>query len=125
MCSFSLAVNRRRKVEGQPDVDFFRVTCMNKIAELVMQYLKKGRKVCVSGSLTLSTFTGQDGIQRTSPDVFADDIEFLYNAPRDNAEGGSGYYGQSPTAAPGAPKPPTPNQSYTGYAEMDEDELPF
>ena len=33
VCSFGLAVNRRRKVEGQPDVDFFNVTAWRQLGK--------------------------------------------------------------------------------------------
>ena len=126
MARFGLAVNRRRKQEGQPDADFFNITCMGRTGELAMQYLKKGRKVCIVGSLQCNQYTGQDGSKRYSLDVFADDVEFLPSAPRDgqDTESGGGYYGQQPSAP--APKPPLPSQQYGGgFAEMDEDDLPF
>lgn len=139
MVRFGVAVNRRRKQEGQPEADFFNVTCMGRVADLAMQYLKKGRKVCITGSLQCNQYTGQDGSKRYSLDVFADDMEFLPNAPREGQEGGGaygtgqapqgnapaggGYYGQQ-SAPPPPPKQPA-SPSYGGYAEIDEDDLPF
>jgi single-strand DNA-binding protein len=139
VCKFGLAVQRRRnRQEGQPDVDFFNCTAFGKIAENAQKYLAKGRKVNIIGTLQINTFDGQDGAKRTSADVLVDDLEFLPNAPPSgqygdgsyggsNASGnsgGSGYYGG---AAPRQAEPPRPAQkpAYSGFAEVEEDELPF
>lgn len=47
VCNFSLAVNGYKK----NDVSFFNIQAWNKIAENVNNYMKKGSKVCVEGSL--------------------------------------------------------------------------
>jgi single-strand DNA-binding protein len=54
VCTFSMAVNSRRKnSEGQTvdHVDFFRITAKFKLADLCMKFLKKGRPVFVHGEL--------------------------------------------------------------------------
>ena len=82
VCSFTVAVNRRRTQEGQQEADFFRVTAWRQLGENCARYLAKGRKVCVIGPVAVSTYTGQDGATRASMDVTADDVEFL--TPRDD-----------------------------------------
>lgn len=78
VCTFTVAVNRRRQQqEGQPEADFFRVNAWRALAETCARYLDKGRKVCVIGSVSLRTFTGQDGLTHASMEVNADDVEFL------------------------------------------------
>ena len=86
VCSFTVAVNRRRKVEGQPEADFFRVSAWGKMAETCQKYLSKGRKVAVVGSISVSTYQAQDGTTRASMDVFAEDVEFLSPAGNGGAE---------------------------------------
>lgn len=81
VCSFTVAVNRRKTQEGQPDADFFRVTAWRQLGENCGKYLDKGRKVCVVGPVSVSTYKGQDGQTRASLDVTAEDVEFL--SPRD------------------------------------------
>lgn len=76
VCSFTVAVNRKK--EG---VDYFRVTAWRGLAEICGRYLAKGRKVGVTGSVSVSTYTGQDGQVRASLDLTADDVEFL--TPKD------------------------------------------
>jgi len=79
VCAFTVAVNRRKAgaEAGQPEADFFRVTAWRQLGENCNRFLAKGRKVGVVGTLTLQTFTGNDGQQRSSLEVQADEVEFL------------------------------------------------
>ena len=81
VCTFTVAVNRRNTREGQPEADFFRVTAWRQLGENCEKYLAKGRKVCVVGSVSVSTYTGNDGSTKANLDVTADDVEFL--SPKD------------------------------------------
>ena len=76
VCTFSVAVNRRRVQEGQPDADFFRVTAWREIGKSCAQYLKKGRKVCVEGTASLDTYE-RDGKTYASMEISAESVEFL------------------------------------------------
>ena len=116
VCTFTVAVNRRRQgaEAGQAEADFFRVTTWRQLAENCNRYLAKGRKVGVSGTLTLQNYTGNDGQLRYSLEVQADEVEFL--TPR--GEAGD---------APGRPMPPAaaPDTDTGGFVRVDEDDLPF
>jgi len=72
-----VAVNRRKKVQGQPEADFFRVSAWNKLGENCQKYLAKGRKVCVVGSVTAHAYSTQDGKLAASLEVMANEVEFL------------------------------------------------
>ena len=84
VCNFGVAVNRRRKVDGQPDADFFRVAAWGGIGESCQKYLSKGRKVCVIGSVSVHTYQGNDGTTKASLEVLASDVEFL--SPRGDGQ---------------------------------------
>lgn len=117
VCSFTVAVNRRSRQgaeAGQPDADFFRVTTWRQQAENCNRYLAKGRKVGVTGTLTLQSYTGNDGQQRYSLEVQADEVEFL--TPR--GEGGS-----SDSRSTGSVN--EPQESNNGFVRVDDDDLPF
>ena len=85
VCSFTVAVNRRRTQEGQPEADFFRVTAWRGLADNCDKYLAKGRKVAVTGAVSVSTYTAQDGTARASMEITADDVEFL--TPKEQGSG--------------------------------------
>ena len=81
-CSFTVAVNRRKKVEGHPDADFFRVTAWRGLADVCQQYLAKSSKVAVVGTVSVNTYTANDGTTRASLEVTADEVEFLSSVNR-------------------------------------------
>ena len=61
VCSFSLAVNRRFKQEGQPDADFINVTAWAKTAEFVSKYFTKGQQIGVIGRIQTRNYDDKDG----------------------------------------------------------------
>lgn len=77
VCTFTVAVNRRRRAEGQPEADFFRVSAWRQLGETCDKYLAKGRKVAVTGSVEARAYTGSDGQPKASLEMTADDVEFL------------------------------------------------
>lgn len=83
VCTFTVAVNKRKTQDGQPDADFFRVTAWRQLGENCAKYLTKGRKVCVVGPVSISTYTGNDGKTRANMEVTAEDVEFL--TPKESA----------------------------------------
>ena len=76
VCSFTVAVNRRKKGSEQ-ETDFFRVTAWRELALNCGKYLAKGRKVAVVGEVSVSTYTSKDGKPGASLEVTAQDVEFL------------------------------------------------
>lgn len=107
VASFTVAVNRRGKTN---EADYFRVSAWNGLAETCHKYLAKGRKVCVTGAVSCRTYRGNDGVERASLEVTADDVEFLSAAPQGTQE--------QPQ-----PQQAAPQQQYT-QVDMTE-ELPF
>lgn len=77
VCSFTVAVNRRKKVEGQPEADFFRVSTWDQLADVCSKFITKGKKVCVIGSVGVHTYTNQKGETVASLEVLAREVEFL------------------------------------------------
>ena len=77
VCNFTVAVNRRRKVEGQPDADFFRVSAWDQLGEICQKFITKGKKVAVVGSVSVHTYTNAKGETGASLEVLARDVEFL------------------------------------------------
>ena len=81
-CTFTVAVNRRKKSDGQPEADFFRVTAWRGLADVCQKYLSKSSKVAVTGSVSVSPYIGKDGTPQASMEVSADEVEFLTSASR-------------------------------------------
>lgn len=71
-CRFNLAVNRIN--EG---TDFIPVTVWNKQAENLVQYQNKGSLILIDGSISMNNYTDQNGNNRTSFEVIAQNVQFL------------------------------------------------
>ena len=76
VCSFSLAVNRRYKQEGQPDADFINVTAWAKTAEFVSKYFTKGQQVGVIGRMQTRNYDDKDGKKVYVTEVVAEEVYF-------------------------------------------------
>ena len=74
VCTFTIAVNGRKQDEP---ATFFRVTAWRQLGENCNRYLTKGKKVFVSGPVSVSTYTAKDGTTRASMEITAEDVEFL------------------------------------------------
>lgn len=113
VCNFTVAVNRRNRnrdaQNGQPDADFFRVAAWDQRGKSCQQYLSKGKKVCVVGPVSVSTYTAQDGTYRANMEVTANEVEFL---------GGGNGNTQENTA-------PAAANEQGGFTAVETDELPF
>lgn len=106
VCTFTIAVTRRNDKEKS---DFFRVSAWGELGNNCAKYLSKGKKVCVVGSVSVSTYTTQNGETRANMDVFAEKVEFLSPA------------GNTQQNAPQAPK----TDAQSGFVQVDDSELPF
>lgn len=78
MCiaSFTLAVDRRIKKEGQPTADFIRCTAFNKGGEFAEKYLKKGTKIALEGHWQTGSYKNQEGVMIYTNDCIVDRLEF-------------------------------------------------
>jgi single-strand DNA-binding protein len=120
--SFSVATNHSwtDKQSGQKvdETTWFRISVWGRQAEVVNQYLSKGRQVFVEGRLTPDretgnprTFTRQDGTIGTSFEVRADTVRFI---------GGRGEGGDFDEEMAGS----APRRG-KGSAVEEEDDIPF
>jgi single-strand DNA-binding protein len=86
IASFSIAVDRAGQDDG---ADFFDVTAWEKLGDLVVQYLAKGRRVLVQGRLRQDSWDDKEtGKKRSRIEVTATDVTFL-DGPSDGNGGGS------------------------------------
>ena len=85
------------KQTGQPQerTEWHRVVFFNRLAEIAGEYLKKGSKVYVEGSLRTRKWQGQDGQDRYTTEIVASEMQMLDS--RGGAGGGmnDGSYNQA------------------------------
>ena len=75
IASYTLAVDRRFKRDGEPTADFIRCKAFGKTAEFAEQHLRKGVKIAVSGRIETGSYEGKSGKVYTT-DVIVDSQEF-------------------------------------------------
>jgi single-strand DNA-binding protein len=140
VAKFGFAVNNRKKNqqtgqwEDEPvflDVEAFNRGEFGKQADLVEQYLTKGRQVFIEGHLRLDQWE-KDGQKRSRLLIVLDNMQFL--EPRqDGSSGGSEMGARAPRASAPAPRRTEPNYSNGGHGGFDEpgpseenpDDIPF
>jgi single-strand DNA-binding protein len=85
VANFTLAVDKNLSKEkkqqfeqqNKPTADFIRVVVFGKQAESCANYLDKGKKVAIQGSISVSTYKSSTGETRYSTDVHASQVEFI------------------------------------------------
>lgn len=120
VASFTLAVDRdfANKESGEKETDFIDCVAWRQTGEFVSKYFTKGRMVVVSGRLQIRKWQNDQGENRYSTEVVADNVYFGDSKRDENT-------GNSPTPAPSYTPPITPDAS--DYALLDDDDpaLPF
>ena len=76
VCQLRLATDRRRQ-NGETEADWHSVVCWGKQAEAVAEYVKKGNRVFVAGSLAQNSYETDDGQRRHRTEVHAQEVIFL------------------------------------------------
>jgi single-strand DNA-binding protein len=123
-----LAVNHnytdRQSGEKKEEVCFVDLDAFGKTAEVMNEYLQKGREVLVEGRLRFQTWETDDGQKRSKHDIFVERFSFVGGRQEDGMEGGG--YGQSQ----GGSAQPTSGQTTGGSDTDDEppatdDDIPF
>lgn len=84
VCSFTLAVNRRFKQEGQPDADFINIVAWGKTAEFVSKYFTKGLQVGVVGRIQTRNWEDGEGKKHYATEVVAEEVNFADSKKSEN-----------------------------------------
>lgn len=76
VCSFTLAVDRDFKPNGEKEADYIDCVAWNNTAEFVTRYTQKGRLVIASGRLQIREWTDKDGNKRRNAEVIVSNVYF-------------------------------------------------
>jgi single-strand DNA-binding protein len=127
VANFSLATTRsRRDPSGnwQDDTEWHRIVVWERLAEMASQNLHKGSKVYVEGRIQSRKYTDNQGIERTSFDIVANDLTLLERRAEsgegDDWDDGAGAQPQRPQR----PQKKAPSDEET-FASEDFDDVPF
>ncbi|PPU19851.1 single-stranded DNA-binding protein [Xanthomonas arboricola] len=140
----SLATTSMRKDRdgnNQERTEWHRVVFFGKLGEIAGEYLRKGSQVYVEGELRYDKYTGQDGVEKYSTDIVANEMQMLggrgeggggmggdrpqrSQAPRQQQGGGGGGQGGGQDYAPRRQQP-AQQQSAPPMDDFADDDIPF
>lgn len=111
IASFSLAVDRKFKQDGQPTADFINCKAFGKVGEIVEKYVHKGSKIGATGRIQTGNYTNKDGAKVYTTDIMVEEIEFL-DSKSASANNDTGSL-------------PTGNEDFMKISDGLETDLPF
>ncbi len=138
----NIAIATSSKYKGKDgnmveETEWHRVTFFGKLAEIVGQYMKKGRSIYIEGRLKTRKYTDKDGVEKYATDIIANEMQMLGGREGMGEPGGhdgdNEGYSSRPSAPPPrqqqapAPRQPAPaaaKQASSGFDDMDDD-IPF
>ena len=87
VCRFRMATNRiwidKNTKEKKQQTEYHTVVAWDKLANIVSQYLRKGRLVFVEGRITTRSWEDQNGTKRSRTEIIAENIQL---GPRPKTE---------------------------------------
>ena len=122
--SIATSESWKDKTSGEPQerTEWHRVVFFNRLAEIAGEYVKKGSKLYVEGSLRTRKWQGQDGQDRYTTEIVGSEMQMLDSR---NSQGG---YDASQQGAPQmsnqSTSPPSAPQAPQGMESFDDD-IPF
>lgn len=76
----------------QERTEWHRVVMFNRLGEIAGEFLRKGSKVYIEGSLRTRKWQGQDGTDRYTTEIVADQMQMLDGRGEGASTGGQGGY---------------------------------
>ncbi len=106
--------------EAQERTEWHTVALFNRLAEIAGEYLKKGSKVYIEGSLRTRKWQDKNGQDRYTTEIICNDMQML-----DSRSGGSANMPNDPSSSSSAdPRPQSSAPSSSNTADLDDD-IPF
>lgn len=107
--------------DKQERTEWHRVVCFNRLGEIAGEFIRKGSKLYVEGSLRTRKWQDQQGQDRYTTEIVANDIQML-----DSKGGSYPQYDETPPQAQqqASRKPQTTQTAQDAFDELDDD-IPF
>ena len=127
LTQFSIATSEswtdKNSGERKEQTEWHNIVLQNRLGEIAQQYLKKGSKVYIEGSLNTRKWTDQNGQERYTTQIKGSQLQML-----DSANGNNQQQAQQPKPQQQqnsyTAKPQQPYQPQNGGVDLDDD-LPF
>lgn len=82
VAKFNIATNevyKNAQGEKETQTEWHRVVCFGKTADIVSEYLSKGKEVAIEGKLTHSSWEDKEGNKRFNTEVVCNELLMLGN----------------------------------------------
>lgn len=127
--NFSVATSEnwrdRQSGEQQERTEWHNIVCFGRLAEIAGEYLKKGSKVFIEGSLRTSSWE-QDGQKRYRTEIMARDMQMLDSRGGGMGAGGpTGFESQDGGGSYGGPPQSSQSNAATLSDDDFDDDIPF
>jgi single-strand DNA-binding protein len=109
--NFSLATSdswKDKSGQQQESVEWHKLVCFGKLAEIIAQYVKKGSKLYLEGSLKTRSWD-KDGVKQYATEIVVGEMQMLDGKPQESSQQSS--QGRAAQSAP--------------FADFDDSSLPF
>ncbi len=113
--------------EQQERTEWHRVVFFGRLAEIAAEYLRKGSQVYVEGALRTNKWQGQDGQDRYTTEVIANEMQMLGGRGGGDMGGGRGASGAQSGQRGGARREEqaAAGSGGSGLDDGFDDEIPF
>lgn len=105
--------------DQQERTEWHRVVFFGRLAEIAGEYLRKGSKVYIEGRIQTRKWQGQDGQDRYTTEIVANDMQML------DSRGETAPSGYSRGDSDGGHQPPSKPEPRTAPQEDFDDDIPF
>ena len=111
--------------ENQERTEWHRVVFFSRLAEIAGEYLRKGSQVYIEGSLRTRKWQGQDGQDRYTTEIVANEMQMLgARGESAGAPQGGGFRDSAP-AAPAPQQQQRQQQAMPVEDSFTDDDIPF
>lgn len=114
----SMTWRDKQSGELQERTEWHRIVFFNRLAEIVGEYLRKGSKIYVEGSLRTRKWQDKSGIDRYTTEIIANEMHIL-----DSRQGGSNQGSNQSDSS--SEKISSPDLAHAESAPDFDDDIPF
>lgn len=112
------SVRKDREGNQVETTSWHRVVFWGKTAEIAGEYLRKGSQIYVEGSIKYDKYTGQDGVERYTTEIVANELQMLGGR-------GDGEKQERPQRSQGGSRQAQGNSAPPPADDFDDESIPF
>jgi single-strand DNA-binding protein len=131
ICNITVATSRqwkdRASGENLEETEWHRITLFDRLAEIAVEYLKKGRPVYIEGRLKTRRYIDKDGAEKYATDIIATEMQLLGGRDAGGVSSNPDHIPRGPVQpqVPVRGPKPTDRKANVDRGDLDGGEPPF